>query len=158
MLGNFSKFFTTYFFSYFVSLTNKRETSVDRVAEIRANTRLDVTNDKKRAILCKQRNWSNSPRRETPPIATKKHGLQLNWIGYGPNKTLVDGLCRVCRSLWREIKLHVRCRLGHAVRERYSFYLKPSSMVIALTWLVDAIHFIRRWCWACNRFSFRKDF
>lgn len=157
MLDNFSKFFTTSFLSYFVSFTNKRETSVDRVAEIRANTRLDVTNDKKRAILCKQRNWSNSPRRETPPIATKKHGLQLNWIGYGPNKTLVDGLCRVCRSLWREIKLHVRCRLGHAVRERYSFYLKPSSMVIALTWLADAIHFIRRWCWACNRFSFRKD-
>lgn len=86
-----------------------RNKSVDRVAEIRPNTRLDVTNDKKRAVLCKQPNWSNSPRRKTPPIATKKHGLQLNWIGYGPNKTLVDGLCRVCRSVWREIKLHVRC-------------------------------------------------
>lgn len=97
------------------------------MAKIQPNTRLDVTNDKKRAILCKQRNWSNSPRRKTPPIATKKHALQLNWIGYGPNKTLVDGLCRVRRSLWHEIKLHVRCRLGHAVHQLYSRYLKPST-------------------------------
>lgn len=97
--GDVNKLYTNSLFSCFVSFTNKRETSVDRVAEIRTNTRLDVTNDKKRAVLCKQRNWSNSPRRKTPPIATKKHGLQLNWIGYGPNKTVVDGLCRVCRSV-----------------------------------------------------------